>query len=188
MKATEILIEEHDIIQRVLVAIEKVAQGMESGRSISPEYFIDAASFIKGFADGCHHRKEEGVLFPAMVMNGMSIQAGPIAIMLAEHEQGRAFTRSLHDAAQQMATGDKAARSRIITNSLDYVNLLRQHIYKENNILFPMADKVIPLTQQEKVNQDFDRIEKEEIGEGIHEKYLVLAAKLEKDAQNSSLK
>jgi hemerythrin-like domain-containing protein len=31
---------------------------------------VDAADFIKGFADGCHHRKEEGVLFQTMTDYG----------------------------------------------------------------------------------------------------------------------
>jgi hemerythrin-like domain-containing protein len=63
------------------------------------------------------------------------------------------------------------------------VALLRQHIYKEDNILFPMADRVIPLEKQEKVAEDFERIEHEETGEGVHEKYLALAEVLEKESK-----
>ena len=50
---------------------------------------------------------------------------------------------------------------------------------KEDNILFPTAERVLPPDRQGKVNADFKRIEHEEAGEGMHEKYLALAEVLE---------
>ena len=64
-------------------------------------------------------------------------------------------------------------------NALGYVHLLRQHILKEDSILFPMADRVIPLTEHPVVLTGFEHVEHEETGEGIHEKYLALADKLQ---------
>jgi hemerythrin-like domain-containing protein len=181
MKATEILMEEHEVILRVITALEKTAnQGIQK-RVIHPGFFLDAADFIKGFADGCHHKKEEGVLFVAMNAAGMPIQGSPIGVMLAEHEQGRLFTRAMREAAQRWTDGEATTVDTVIQNALGYANLLRQHIQKENNILFPMADRVIPLDRQAQVEIDFKRIEHEETGAGVHEKYLALAEKLEKE-------
>jgi hemerythrin-like domain-containing protein len=182
MKATDILVEEHSVIQRVLTALEAAAQRVAQGNGPRPEFFLDAAEFIQGFADGCHHRKEEGVLFQAMVAHGLPSQGGPIGVMLAEHEQGRAYTRGMREAAGRLQAGDESARRDLVLNALGYAALLRQHIDKENNVLFPMADQVIPLTEHERVTEGFDHVEHEETGEGVHEKYLALADKLEAEA------
>ena len=181
MKATEILMEEHRVIERVLSTLEKAAQRLDRGDNIRPAFFIDVADFIKGFADGCHHKKEENVLFPAMVAGGLSNESGPIAVMLAEHEEGRRLTREMRQAAEGLQRGDITAKNLIIQNALGYVNLLRQHIAKENNVLFPMAERVIPQERHQKITEDFEHIEHEETGEGIHEKYLGLADRLEKE-------
>jgi len=183
MQATQILIEEHKVIERVLSALQVGAERLDRGEHVRPAFFINAALFIKNFADGCHHRKEEGVLFVAMNESGLPAQGGPVGVMLAEHEQGRLFTRQMKDAAEKWEKGDLSARAAVVQNALGYVALLRQHIHKENNILFPMADRLIPADRQEKVAADFERIEQEETGVGLHEKYLELAEVLEKESK-----
>ncbi len=183
MQATDILSSEHRVIENVIASLEAGASRLENGQIIRPGFFIEATDFIKGFADGCHHLKEEGVLFTAMQAHGMPIQGGPIAVMLAEHEQGRAFTRGLRTAAEALERGDQSARQAIIDNARGYATLLRAHIMKEDNILFPMADKVIPPDQHEQVYLDFERVEHEDTGEGVHEKYLALAERLAEEVQ-----
>lgn len=181
MKATEVLMEEHRIIERVLVSLERAAGELNEGRAVRPEFFTDAADFVKGFADGCHHRKEEGVLFEALVAAGLPREVGPVGTMLSEHEQGRVFTRGMRAAAERMAAGDYLARGELVRNALGYVGLLRQHIQKEDGILFPMADQMIPAPRQDAVWEGFEHVEHEETGEGVHEKYLALAEKLERE-------
>jgi hemerythrin-like domain-containing protein len=181
MEATDILMSEHRVIERVLVALDTAVQRLEQGQAVRPGFFIEASDFIKGFADGCHHRKEEGVLFEDMVAHGMPRLGGPIAVMLADHEQGRSFTRGMREAALKLDAGDSSCLDGVISNAHGYVSLLQQHIMKEDNILFPMANRVIPLADQPKVTENFERVEHEETGEGVHEKYLALAVKLEQE-------
>lgn len=83
MEATRILMEEHRVIEGVISNMEAGAKRLETGQAVRAEFFIQAAEFIKGFADGCHHRKEEGVLFPAMEAAGVARESGPIGVMLA---------------------------------------------------------------------------------------------------------
>lgn len=178
MIATDILMGEHRVIERMIANLEEGARHLESDRTIRPGFFIEAADFIKGFADGCHHKKEEGVLFQSMATYGVPVEGGPIGVMLAEHEQGRLFTRNLRHAAERLEAGDQSAKRDVITNARGYAMLLRQHIMKEDNILFPMANRVLPPAEQEQVAEGFEHIEHEETGEGIHEKYLALVEKL----------
>lgn len=178
MKATTILMDEHRVIERVLGALELAAQRLEGGAPVRPGFFVDAAEFIQGFADGCHHRKEEGVLFKVMAERGVPTEGGPIGVMLREHEQGRAYTRAMRDAAQRLEGGDETARSPVARSALDYAALLRQHIAKEDNVLFPLAEQVIPAAQQGELVDAYEQVEHEETGEGVHERYHTLAQKL----------
>jgi len=182
MNATQILMSEHQVILRVINALELAARSLDEGQPVRAGFFLDAADFIKGFADGCHHHKEEGVLFVAMQNNGMPVQGGPLGVMLAEHEKGRIFTRGMRQAAELLQNGQADAAPDVVSNALHYAALLRQHIAKEDNVLFPMADRVIPADQHDQVEQGFEHVEHEETGAGVHEKYLALAEKLEQEA------
>ena len=179
MKAIDILMEEHRLIERVIAILETATNRLEAGGAVRPGLFIEACDFNKNFADGCHHKKEEGVLFKSMEAHGVPVESGPIGVMLFEHDQGRAFTRSICQASGHLERGDQSAQVELINAARGYAALLRQHIYKEDNILFPMAARAIPVQAQDMILSDFEKVEAEEIGEGVHEKYLALAEALE---------
>ncbi len=182
MKATEILKSEHEVIEGVITSIETVTRAARNGAKVNPDFYSQSADFIRGFADGCHHRKEENVLFKALEATGSPAQAGPVRVMLSEHDEGRALTQAMRQGAARWKEGDLAGKEQALEAADEYAALLRQHIFKENNILFPLADRIIPADRQEKVAEDFERVEHEETGEGIHENYLGLAKKLEAQA------
>ena len=181
MKAIDVLMQEHRLIERVLDALEIAAGHLDRSHPVPAAFFLEAADFIAGFADGCHHRKEEGVLFGAMIESGVPSGGGVIDMMLEEHEQGRALTRALRDAARRLEAGDPAARAQVVSNVRGYVALLRDHIAKEDEMLFPMADEMISPARHESVMEGFERVEREETGEGAPEKFHALAAKLERE-------
>lgn len=183
MEATKILMEEHRVIEGVLASLEAAAARLNGGQPVRPGFFIDSADFIKGFADGCHHKKEEGVLFPAMESAGVPRHGGPIQVMLAEHEEGRRLTRAMREAAERLEAGKPQAKDQVVSSAQSYVALLRQHIAKEDRILFPMADQVLDASRQAEVTEAFERIEHEETGAGVHERYLAVAQALDKETK-----
>ena len=161
MQATEILSSEHRIIERVIAALETAAGRLDAGMPVRPGFFIDCARFIREFADGYHHAKEEDVLFAVMARNGMSTDAGPIGVMLYEHERGRELTRGLRQAAERLLAGDRDADAAVVDHARAYAELLTQHIHKEDVILFPMAAQIIVPGQQDEVLEAFARVEAE---------------------------
>ena len=182
MDATNLLSSEHRVIERMIDALEAAAGELERGGRVDPRLFLSASDFIRGFADGCHHRKEEGILFPALARNGFPAETWPVAVMLAEHEQGRVYNRDLRAAAERYQTGDSSAAQSIAASAREYGALLRQHIQKEEQVLFKLADAVIPAKQQPGILDGLEKLEQAETGEGIHEKYLALAEWLESQA------
>jgi hemerythrin-like domain-containing protein len=174
--------DEHRVIEHVLDALERATDHLARGGAVRPAFFLDAADFISGFADGCHHRKEEGVLFGAMQESGAPGRGGPIEMMLDEHEQGRAFTKAIRAAARSLEKGDDSARAPLVANARGYVALLRDHIMKEDELVFPMADDLLTPEQEAQVLRGFARVEHEDAGDGAHAKFHALAHTLAAEA------
>jgi len=179
---TQVLKGEHALILEALDAIERKVSALEAGAAPDRAYFEKAVQFLRTFADQCHHGKEENLLFKTMVDRGFPRQAGPIAVMLYEHETGRSFIRGIAEGAAALGT-DPGAAKRIIENGRGYIGLLRAHINKENNILFPMADNVLTPEDQEHLGKKFERFEVEETGAGVHEAMLKLLDELKAGAR-----
>src|SRR5690242_137842 len=101
MDAIETLMSEHRVIERVIDGLVAFVEGTRRSGATDPQELSRFVHFIREFADACHHGKEEGILFAAMVEHGFPRQAGPIAVMLHEHDEGRAFVAVLAEKAAQ---------------------------------------------------------------------------------------
>jgi len=178
MQSTEILSSEHRVIERVIAALDAAANRLEAGEAVRPGLFLDATRFLRNFADGYHHGKEEGVLFEAMARNGMPMDGGPIGMMRYEHDRARELTAGLGDAAERLAAGDRSVADTVVDCVRAYGELLTQHIYKEDNILSPMATHAIPLQDQDKVLDEFGRVERAQAEQGSKASYVELAQAL----------
>jgi hemerythrin-like domain-containing protein len=171
MKPTETLTAEHRVIEEMLELTRVAAGQLEAGGAVGPAVFEQAADFFRNFADRCHHGKEERHLFAKLIERGMSKEAGPVAMMLAEHEIGRAHVRALGAAADCLAAGEPGADREVVEHALAYADLLAAHIRKEDLGLFPLADRILTAGDQADLEKVFDRVETEEMGEGFHERY-----------------
>jgi len=178
MLPTEILVEEHRIILAVIDAAEKEVKSVGAGAEFNGEKIEKMVDFFKNFADTCHHAKEEKLLFPKMEEKGMNAEGGPIAVMLADHNTGRAYLGKVRQALPQASAGDAESVSVVLQNIGLFANMLKHHIYKEDNILYPMADQMFNDADQQDLLDKFADVEKNEIGEGVHEKYHKLAHEL----------
>ncbi|MEW6034778.1 MAG: hemerythrin domain-containing protein [Chloroflexota bacterium] len=181
MSATEELKHEHQIIKRMLAVLDTAAARAEGGQALPPDFFSRAVDFIRNFADRCHHGKEEDNLYPAMERRGIPREGGPIGVMLVEHEQGRAYVKGMQEAGQRLAKGDRAALKEATGNARGYSRLLNQHIDKEDNILYAMADQVLSTTDQQELMAKFEEVERERIGPGKHHEYVKLVEDLERE-------
>lgn len=171
MKPTDILKAEHRGIEQMLEVVRAGADRLARGEEVPPELFPQAVDFFRDFADRCHHGKEERLLFARLADRGVPVNGGPIGVMLAEHEQGRGHIRGMQEALDRLARGDRGAVTELAGHAEAYVELLRAHIQKENNVLFPMADRLLSAEEQAELEREFERVEREEIGEGVHERY-----------------
>lgn len=181
MTPIQVLVDEHRLILAVLDSLEEAADRLDSGDPVDPEFFLEAAEFVSGFADKCHHAKEEDILFVAMTARDMPQDSGPVAVMLSEHDEGRRYTAGFRSAAEQMKDGDPSAAADVVRNVFDYVNLLREHIHKEDNVLYPMAEQIIPTDAMAEMTEAFQRVIDNDEKNNIPARYRALAEKLSDD-------
>jgi hemerythrin-like domain-containing protein len=170
MFATEILRKEHDVILKMLDAADVVAQRLILGEKVSPDTLDGLQEFFRLFADRCHHGKEEDILFPLLERKGMPRGGGPIGVMLSEHGRGRELIHEMELASSQFHDTPGVSGRRWAQAAAEYTNLLREHIAKENDVLFQMAESLLTSEEQERLSQEFERMEVQKMGVGTHER------------------
>jgi len=143
-----------------VLKLTEVMVAVTRSENPDPDHISSIIDIIKNFADGLHHAKEETLFFPALALKGFSAQQGPVAVMLHEHVEGRNFVKGITENLELYKKGDKSAKAGMYQNMRGYAELLVNHIGKENNILFRMADKVLSENEQHELLSDFEKIEK----------------------------
>jgi hemerythrin-like domain-containing protein len=171
---------EHDAVQLTLRILDKICQRIEKSREIIDlQHLNQLQEFFKVFVDKCHHGKEEELLFPALENVGVSNRGGPIEVLLHEHQQGREYVQNMNEALSQYTEGNRTAISEFVKTAKAYINLLNQHIDKENGVLFPLAETHLSEQEQAKLWEGFELIEKQKIGAGKHEEFHKMLENLE---------
>lgn len=151
--ALQTLTHEHENILKVIDALLKECDSLEQGGKINKNFFEKAIDFIKGYADKFHHAKEEDILFIELCKDEVQMHCNPTQQMLHEHDLGRNFIKGL----EAGITGSD--KGKMIENARGYAHLLKDHISKEDNILYPMANESLSISTKEDMLKKFERIE-----------------------------
>ncbi|MCF8371688.1 MAG: hemerythrin domain-containing protein [Bacteroidales bacterium] len=150
---TNVLSNEHQTILRAIDAVIIACEKSEKSNELDKPYFEHVIYFIKNYADKFHHAKEEDILFRTMLEGQGGMHCNPIPVMLSEHDEGRRYVAGMEEGLSQ---NDKA---RILENVRGYCYLLQNHIYKEDNILYPMAESALDDTQKEEILKQYKEVE-----------------------------
>lgn len=141
--ATRVLRDEHRLILDVTAALETTLGRSVGGGRPDLDLIGDCVAFFRLFADRCHHGKEEDLLFRELEESGMPADTGPIAVMLAEHRRGRALVGAMDVALARIRAGSADADHELSNAAWSWIDLIRAHIGKEDNILFEIADNML---------------------------------------------
>ena len=172
MKSTKLLMAEHESILQALHILDAMCAELENGGSMNKDDIGSLVSFLRTFADGSHHVKEEAIFMPALMQAGMTLQDGPLRVMTYEHERGRALTSAMEEAASRNDKKDFLMYGR------RYVVLLTEHIEKENYVLFDMADQTLTDEEDQKIAEAFDHFDKTIVGTSTYERVHSIFEKL----------
>jgi len=158
--STASLRRDHELIEKVIKAMESTVQLLIDGKQIPESILMPVIDFTKNFTDVCHHSKEEKSLFPALEQAGMPSNMGPIAMMLIDHQRSREIGTEMEESAKKyISSGDS---SKLISDMQQYVEHITEHLWKENNRLFMMAEARLQYVS-EKVDKELNEIEKSKL-------------------------
>lgn len=180
MLPTEELKLEHQAVLNVLDILKKISGRIRSGQGVDINHLDQILEILKEFVDYSHHGKEEKILFEALERLGFSREAGPVGVMLAEHDNGRQYIQGMRDAVGLVKTGDLDGLKKFAVNASYYSSLMVDHIYKEDNILYPMADMHLSIEEKSSMMDEFKKLEEGTIGRVKKESYLKQINELKK--------
>lgn len=145
MDSIQILVQEHDNILRMLDVIHHASLDILGGAVVNISDFKKIIDFIRKYADKIHHGKEEEFLFKVILdelgdLGETLIRHG----MLVEHDIGRLYVSDLDTALDEYAINPtEDVKLSILVAAGSYEQLLRRHIQKENDVIFPFGEKKI---------------------------------------------
>jgi len=123
-------------------ALEGMCIRMRAGSSVPDEDLTKMLDFIRNFADGFHHAKEETYLFPALEKIGIEEENGPLAFLRSEHRTERRLLseleREVYEYRHNHATCEK-----FVSAALQFKNHLIGHMQHEDAILFRLAEELL---------------------------------------------
>jgi hemerythrin-like domain-containing protein len=175
---TATLVAEHRLILRMLAVLERQAAVTLEGTVRNYGFYREAVDFIRNYADRFHHAKEEDVLFVALVANGMPRENSPVDAMLREHDRGREYVRRLAEATEEALAGEPGLDAVIAANAVGYLEMLREHIAREDTILYPLAERVIPEAARAAITAGYEEAERR-VPPGFSRRYEELVAQYE---------
>lgn len=155
MSSLHVLMGEHRVIERAISALTAYARGISRGNDLPRHDLAGFVKFLQDYADTHHHGKEEDILFRTMMDHGMPVEGGPLGVMLAEHTEARRLTGALAELAAGDAPWDSEQRRRLLFAATGYARLLKDHIQKEDRILYPMADRMLPDEAWQQIESEF---------------------------------
>jgi len=182
--STESLRRDHELIEKVIKAMQSTIELLNDKKQIPESILLPVIDFSKNFTDVCHHTKEEKSLFPALEEAGMPTTMGPIAMMLLDHQRSREIGNEMEKSAKEYLSSGNSEK--LIADMQLYVDHITEHLWKENNKLFMMAEVRLQNVSK-KVNEELDTIEKSQLNDlgKSRQHYEELAENLTRDVSNN---
>jgi len=157
-ETSKILSKEHENILKVVSALEKESDLVEKGKNIDENFFRKVIDFIRNYADKFHHAKEENILFKEFnkcaEKNPECLHCNPTEQMLIEHDKGRKFVKGMEKSL------NKKDKKELVKNARRYSHLIQEHIFKEDNILYPMTEEVLNESKEKEILKRFIEVAK----------------------------
>ena len=136
----DVLMRDHELTEQVFATMEKL---LATPDGPEPGTVAKLLEYVRDYVDRCHNMKEEQHLFPMLEQRGLPRTSGPVSVMLAEHEAARALIFRMEPLAEAYVGGDRGRLAELRTVFGEYAALCKDHYWKENDILFPLAMRTL---------------------------------------------
>ena len=151
---TTTLEEEHRNIEIALAILQRMARKLTSGASLASGDARALLAFFRRYADEIHQMKEEELLFETLERAGLCREGGPIGVMLHEHEEGRQLLGEMEAALEAGLQGSEGER--FAKTAQHFVTLNREHILKEDGVLYLMGGRILSADDRRELERRFE--------------------------------
>jgi hemerythrin-like domain-containing protein len=166
----EDLMQEHGIVERILLIYDESARRIESNEKADPTVVVGAAGIVRRFVEEYHERQEERFVFPKLRAEGREVEL--VAVLLHQHERGRQLT----DEIVRNAQGGGPELARLLRG---FARMYRPHAAREDTVLFPALRRVLDRDAYRELGERFEEEEHRRFGEHGFEETVTEIAKLE---------
>ena len=177
-RATDSIEQEHWTIEKILRVTGVLVDELTENRDIDDDILRDLCQFLRVYGHQCHHGKEESYLFPMLESHGVPEEGCPLGALRHEHERSRVLTQELVQASAEYAANRHAGSSALSAVLRNIAQFYPAHIWKEEYLLFPMANKLLSEEDDQRLLKEFKSVESD-IYSYAHESYEELATELE---------
>lgn len=141
-RPTHLLKHQHRVIEQAMRALEGMCIRIRAGESVPDEEMSKLLFFIRDYADGFHHAKEEAHLFPVLIQAGIKDENGPLTFLRHEHETERRLLSELVQAVAEYQRDPKSGE-KFVAAALQFKDHLINHMQQEDAILFLLAEEML---------------------------------------------
>jgi hemerythrin-like domain-containing protein len=170
-----VLAREHRLIERALDVLGRLCEASRRSKGLNAADATQLIQFLRDFADRTHHLKEERILFPAIESRTFFPGCG----LASEHQLGRERVKGMADAVERSLRGDAEGVRAFLRQARSLIGMLRAHIAKEDDCLAGVAHRAFSREEGERLTQEFDEMERREIGERTFERFAAVVEALE---------
>jgi len=178
----DFLVAEHEMIERAMAVLKSNLEKIDEAVKV-PLQMQRAIDFLLEFGDKVHNTKEEKFLFPLMGQKGLPVEGGPIGVMLMEHDAERNLLQRMMAELPNLAEATAAGRHKFAAEGFEYLTIRAEHIWKENDVLYPMGRKVISEEENSTLLNEFKTLDRQTYGDTARQHYAQMLAEVEKDSE-----
>jgi hemerythrin-like domain-containing protein len=158
----EDLMQEHAVLERVLLIYEEGGRRLEAGQDVAPEVLAHAGRIVRHYIEDHHERDEEQHIFPRLERVG--VEVGLIHTLLAQHAAGRKLTTEIISLSTAAGVRDSGDRVRLVQVMRQFIRMYRPHAARENTVLFPAFRKALSQPEYDALRESLERSEEETFG------------------------
>ena len=177
LPATEDLMREHGVLERVLLIYEEGIRRLDAHEALPPEPLADAARIVRAFVEDYHEKQEESDVFPRLEKAG---RLAPLtAILRAQHKAGRGVTDEILKRLEPRPFNVPELRRELAALMRSFARMYRPHYAREDTVAFPALREATPAEEFARLADQFEDRERETLGPEGFEKAVARVAQIE---------
>ena len=171
MTPTENLINEHKKINELLDIMSKIALKIKSKDVFYPNDVEEVVKYLINIIENSHHGKEDDVFYPELISSGIPKETAPLSIINYEHLISVNYLKDISSCVENCKIGNDFSGELLADSLTNYVIAIKNHIQREEEIVFPIANEVFSIEKQNDILQRFEIIEQKYISNSFNDQF-----------------